>query len=331
LSTNDPITLTDGVDVVTSVPTVLGFHPSRALVAVWTPVGDDIPTGVHVRLPMPQQTGAPQVHALVRAARTYRADRLAVVIVDDQGDPDDLPHNDLVDRARAALNEIGVHEVSAYWTSSTRPGGTVRDYADPARGGTLPDVTSDLRVRGVLAGQVVFNSREEIVALFQPDSRDVIERRHRMLSYAVVYDVPSRMADQLALVLAAIQSPPDPGDDHRIVQLGLALREYAVRDVVMATSLGEDARRAEHLWFVLVRGLPAPERAEAAVLIAVGASVRGDGALANIALDAVDSAMPRHRFASFLRSGRALGMPAEELPRVLKRASEDAMAEIEAE
>ena len=67
-----------------------------------------------------------------------------------------------------------------------------------------------------------------------------------------------------------------------------------------ATS-GPAAAAAEQLWAALVRELPDPEAAEPAALLAVSALLRGDGALANVALDRAEQAWPGHRLTRLLR------------------------------
>ena len=72
-----------------------------------------------------------------------------------------------------------------------------------------------------------------------------------------------------------------------------------------------DADGAEHLWAALARETPDPEAAEPAALLAACALLRGDGALAGIALDRAEQAWPGHRLTGLLRAAWEAGMPPE--------------------
>lgn len=100
-------------------------------------------------------------------------------------------------------------------------------------------------------------------------------------------------------------------DDARVVALALALSDLEVRDAALARCAGADADGAEHLWAALVRETPDPEAAEPAALLAACALLRGDGALAGIALDRAEQAWPGHRLTGLLRAVWAAGMPPE--------------------
>ncbi len=101
-------------------------------------------------------------------------------------------------------------------------------------------------------------------------------------------------------------------DDARVVALALALSDLEVRDAALARCAGgADADAAEHLWAALVREMPDPEAAEPAALLAACALLRGDGALAGIALDRAEQAWPGHRLTGLLRAVWAAGMPPE--------------------
>jgi hypothetical protein len=242
----------------------------------------------------------------------------------------ELPHTDFVELAWHIFTAARMRHMHAYWASSTQPGGIVRSYADPTYGGTISDVPSDHLLQIVQAGRQVFASRDAVADLMRPDAPDVIERRSRLLSRAVVNEARP-CADYLALVRAAVTSPPDSGDDHYFVQQAQALCVYPVRDAVIGMCLGDDADWAEQLWLTLVRGLPAPERAEPAVLIAFAAMLRGDGARANIALEIVEQATPLHWLGSWLHGAQRLHVPREEIRAFVRAIATDAVADIERE
>lgn len=123
---------------------------------------------------------------------------------------------------------------------------------------------------------------------------------------------PDPVVEQaLALVRSALEriarlGPEENLDlsDDDVVSLALALSLPEVRDPCLATSVPVGTRRAafaERLWLALVRATPAPERAQPACLLAYSAYVRGEGALAGMALENALEADPGHVLAGLLK------------------------------
>jgi len=79
-----------------------------------------------------------------------------------------------------------------------------------------------------------------------------------------------------------------------------ALRGPRFRDLALSTCAGPQAAAAEQLWAALARACPGEEAADPAALLAVCALLRGDGALANIALTRAREACPGHRLGAGL-------------------------------
>ena len=102
-------------------------------------------------------------------------------------------------------------------------------------------------------------------------------------------------------------------DDERVVALTRALQIPVVRDAAVAACTGSRPAAAEALWAALARGTPDPEAAEPAALLALMGLLRGDGALANVALRRAESAWPGHHFTETLRGLAAAGIRPSEL------------------
>ena len=102
-------------------------------------------------------------------------------------------------------------------------------------------------------------------------------------------------------------------DDERVVALTRALQIPVVRDAAVAACTGSRPAAAEALWAALARGTPDPEAAEPAALLALMGLLRGDGALANVALRRAESAWPGHHFTETLRGLAAAGIRPGEL------------------
>ncbi len=147
--------------------------------------------------------------------------------------------------------------------------------------------------------------------------------RHRGPGADVVAGIAALDAavDAAALTLAAgtAEGPGGPGtgegwlDDERVLALVRALRLPVVRDAAIASCTGSRPEVMEELWAALTRETPDPEAAEPAALLALSALLRGDGALANVALERAEAAWPAHRLTAILRGLVRAGARPDEL------------------
>ncbi len=248
--------------------------------------------------------------------------------------------------AEAILTARGVPVQSRTWAAGTDAGAAWACYDDCGCRGAVPDEgTTPFAATAVAAGLVARADREELERLVAPTTPGRLRRRARMLTRAIDtgHDLdalcealgtagpdgvptgtdgsPRRGCDAgaagptgRALVENALADAAAGRlclDDARVVALALALSDLEVRDAALARSAGVDADGAEHLWAALVREMPDPEAAEPAALRAACALLRGDGALAGIALDRAEQAWPGHRLTGLLRAVWAAGMPPE--------------------
>ncbi|MFL6125006.1 DUF4192 family protein, partial [Actinophytocola sp.] len=175
-----------------------------------------------------------------------------------------------------------------------------------------------LAVARVAAGEVTYTSRDDLAAQLADPSAD-LDRRAALLRELP----PMSTADAAGLVGEAIRQISETGatgsmfDDEMVVRLAHALTQQVVRDASLAFVLTDpavaDPAAAEQLWFVLTRATPRPEATHPATLLALSAALRGDGVLANIALDTALAADPTNRLASLLRAVLAHGIHPDKL------------------
>ena len=109
--------------------------------------------------------------------------------------------------------------------------------------------------------------------------------------------------------------------DARVLALATALGIDEVRAEALRRCAGPHPAAAEQLWATLTRETPDPEAAEPAALLAMSALLRGDGALANIALDRAERAWPGHAFAALVRRAAMAGLRPSAIREVLTRDS----------
>jgi len=321
--------LRDPSQLVAALPYLLGFHPCDSLVVVTIQPGSPPTVGLVLRADLPppghEHELAEQFCAPLRARGTDAA--MLVVI----GGQECVPAAAAV--LRAALAEQGVVVAHAVWAASTASGARWACLDEPDCAGELPDPdASPLAAAAAASGLVTFTGREELQRLVAPDDDAALQRRAHLLD-AAVQDAaadsgdPAAVARDVRLVRAAVAAAADgrlPTDDHEVVRLAVALSEPLVRDCCLGLCLGGTARAAEQLWLALTRATPAPEVAEPATLAALSAYLRGDGALAGMALDRAIQAWPGHNLSTLLDHVLRTAVPPGRLAQFVADATADA-------
>ena len=316
-----PVRVREPGELVAAVPVLLGFHPRESLVLVATGGGSGRRLGLTLRVDLP-----PPEHVRDHAACAVEHLLLdtpagaAVVVVAAAA----APHVELVGQVVQALERHQVRAHTVLWTESTSEGARWSCYDACECTGVVPDFsTTTFAAAAVTAGQVVWADRRELEALVAPADPERIRRREALLiqatDEALARPDPGAAVDAAVVDAAVADAAADRLvlDDARVVALAGALAVPAIRDAALLQCIGPAAVAAEQLWTALVRETPDPEAAEPAVLLAVSALMRGDGALANIALDRAEHAWPGHRLAAIVRSG-LLGMRPEQIKGLLR-------------
>ncbi|MFD2418775.1 DUF4192 domain-containing protein [Amycolatopsis pigmentata] len=321
------ISVNDPAHLIAAVPHLLGFRPADSVVVIGFggANGKRVDPLVRTGLPAPGDEGA--VAAMLATVFARQPGRAVAVLVvgSDPGpppDPGDVPHRRFVTTLAAAFEARGRPVESTLWTPEIRAGSPWRRYDEPECPGVLPDDSATPVAAAVVSkGFVTFDSREEMERQLDADDPAAVARRERLLR-ARAHDAPADVAEAFREVRSAL-GPVDRGEpdlpDERVLRLAVALSQPRVRDACLAVALppgSERSLRAEALWLALTRKLPAPERAEPAVLLGFSAYVRGDGALARAVLDKAVAAMPGHRLARLLLACLDSAVPPARLHRL---------------
>jgi hypothetical protein len=250
---------------------------------------------------------------------------------------EDLPHSELIGVLREVLGGAGVSVLHASWTAEVRVGEPWRCYDDEQCRGEISDPTaSPLAAALAAAGVVTFDSREELEELVAPEAPEKIASRAAQLD-AMYEDAELERASadgtkrDWEIVLAAIRRTEDGSalTEDDLLRVLIALSDNRVRDLTLSTALGESAIAAERLWISLLRKAPSPELADVAALLAFSAYLRGEGALAGVALERIEATRPDHRLGTLLRQALDAGVPPAELAVIANDAAEDARELIE--
>ncbi|MCZ2839786.1 DUF4192 domain-containing protein [Modestobacter sp. VKM Ac-2985] len=348
------VRLSEPGEVVAALPHLLGFRPRESLVLVSLrgPRGRRLGLTARVDLPAPEHRRQ-VVSGLVRSLLTDGPEAALLVVVSEAADepavpigaPDtppldaaqlDLAHRDLTHEVVLALDAVGVPLREALLVRRDRwwSYDCTAACCAPEAGTPLPAGTSELAAASVVDGQVVEDERAALARRIAPvgflaaeamaracdEVGDALARRTAELGWDVLVE------EGWAAVRAAVEATgPEAGggrlSDREVARLAWGLRDHDLRDRALTLALGESAAAAEVVWTELTRRSPAPLDAAPATLLAVSAWVRGDGALANVALERALHSEPSYTFAGLLRSALDACLSPTEMRRLIRQAT----------
>lgn len=313
-------------EFIAAVPGLLGFTPSQSVVIV-TFTGDK-ESAMHcaLRMDLPQRDHTTTLVAELRMllAKEPISAALPVVVggTDTNDDSSEPPLHEFVAEFRRMAASLGISVAHAFWVDRIERGQLWRCYGDDLCFGSVPDPhTSLVTVTKVAEGEITYGSRDDLAAQLTADPQTDLNRRAALLRQLP----PVTTADALVLVSQAVDQiaagEPTDGllDDDRIVRLVQALTDHEVRDTIMKVALCDHAAAAEHLWSLLTRAAPRPEATHPAFLLAISCAARGDGALANIAIDIALTADQGNRTAELLGAVLTTGLPPRQLRQMLQQ------------
>lgn len=336
---SDVVRLGDPGELVSAVPHLLSFHPVQSLVVIALERLEGSArarVGVSLRVDLPaREFESAMCEAVVAALGRAGATAVTVVVVGGERDPDDdqdlPPRAQLVGEFDLQCVGAGIEMVHAVWAARTAGGSPWECYADRDCRGETPDPGSSvLGAATAVTGAVTYGSREELAELLQPQPQALsgLLRRRQMLT---AQPAPGSGRPELyATVVAALEAAERsqlPTTDEEIVELARALTDTAVRDAALTAMLDERGQAAERLWLELVRQIPGvPHRAAPATMVAVGAYLRGDGAMARVALDVATRAYPSYALAELVAVMLDNACPPQMVRDALTEATADALA-----
>ncbi|GAA1849380.1 DUF4192 domain-containing protein [Pseudonocardia ailaonensis] len=337
---SDPALRVGTEGLLAAVPVLLGFRPRDSLVLVATggPGGRRVGLVLRADLPPPGEIGEFCDMAARSLCRQELSGAAVIVVGGGTAAGGVPPRGDVAAAAGAALRErgVGVHTVA--WVAATEEGANWCCY--PAAGcgcsGLLPDPSSTvLAATAVSRGAVVYGSREELERQVLPAAGS-----GRVWSRSAGSDGTGSVQAGSARAGSAPRGSARAGSAHagsvrggarrtgsagrearrRMLQEALddaeagrllvgpelaegmasAFDEPSFREIALNTCAGPRAAAAEQLWAALARACPGRAAADPAAYLAVCAILRGDGALATIALTRAHEVWPGHLLASSL-------------------------------
>ncbi|MEB3368482.1 DUF4192 domain-containing protein [Saccharopolyspora mangrovi] len=350
---NTEISLSEPGDVLAALPHMLGFHPTNSFVLLTLHDLTSTPkfgASMRMDLPCPSQICLFGEHLLHGPLSRQRAEGVIMVVVGNQPNYEGCPEScsgkchesdetgsdcgppmfDLVDVVRKTLFQAGIVTAHALHVPQVAVGEPWQCYYDESCRGVVAD-PKESPMGAVMAaeGSVTFGSKEELRELVAPESEAVVNRWSAKLDALTEetidsYD-PSRVTEDVRKVFGAIQriAAGSALTEDDLLGVLQAVADIRVRDIVMGTALSELARPAEELWLTLVRKAPEPELVEVAALLAFSAYVRGEGALAGVALERIEHAKPGHNLGALMRQAMDAGIPPAELAVIARHSADD--------
>lgn len=323
MPTDPPITarLHDPGDLIAALPVLLGFYPNQSLVAVH--LRNDRIVLV-ARYDIDRLAIHEQIDNVIIPTSYVPTESIHLVVIaaDVNNSPGELvPHAATVAAVRDRLCQAGIDAPHDVWVAAIRAEATWRCYSHPGCHGRLPDPRSTtLAAAATYAGQVIHPSRQAVADQITPDAHTILARRATLIATRGGRALDVRQG--LRTVRSAIDAASHgllPTSDEQIAELAVALTRPRIRDACFAYALDTHAGAAERLWTALVRATPPPHRAEPAALLAVTAYLRGNGALAILALHAATQAQPGHALTRLVRLAITTGLAPDDIRDAITR------------
>lgn len=337
MTTTDETTtvrLTGRSGLLAAVPALLGFHPAESLVMVCLS-GPRRRVGPVIRIDLddldepatrPGEIAGPVAQLQLHAARY--ADEIAVMCYTER--PGRWAEMDPV---IAALQDGGAGIIDAVRITDGRANSWLpahfRDLADD-QGSPVPDA-ADPQVEEITAA-TAFNGRG-ILADRQALRHSIAgptgsAAAHASASLHTAADgllgrIGATGAIEIDLLRTMSESAVDDGlqqvavtgtvDPATAALIALLLCDIGIRDAVIARAITEIEQPFVPMLIAVARATPDEDAAEICAVLAMAAYRRGDGALAQVAVDRTFESEPNHRLAHLMLAIMAAGMPPADL------------------
>src|ERR1700712_4518919 len=319
-------------DVLTAVPYLLGFHPRRSLVVIGLS-GPRSRVGVTMRIDLADMPPGEMARRAVNALRQDGDDQAVVLVYDPEqetagsggGVPRPgaglVPGEQVVAALRSALRRARISLRDALRVSDGRwwsylchdpaccpPDGSPMKSVDEPGGPSLVAATA------VSAGMTALPDRAALRAGLEPPAPWV---------RAATGQAMDRVADEMVRMVAGAPdgTPADVVDglladlrgyvgrfsgrrpvlsDEEVARTALAMGLIEVRDMVITWTLDDDADALQQLLVEVVRRVEPADAVPATTVLAWCAYLRGQGALAAVALELVAEAEPDYSLTQLL-------------------------------
>jgi len=319
-------------DILAVLPSLCGFPPQESLVLL-SLRGPRRRLGLTARVDLPDLPAEDGL-AVLCAERMAGdgASCVVVVVLSELGRRERLVstvRDALADRSVAVLEAL--HVSSGRWTSYTCAAACCPAEGTPVP--AAPPVLGLVQAEQVASGRVVLPSREDLVQSLAPPSLPAAAAAEQRLEQAAQALLRSRaehgvvaarrgtLEHARALLDRVAAGTPVGPADAAVLAVGLA--DLQARDGVATLILTREQELLSLLVQVARQVVP-PDDAPVCTLLAWTAYARGEGAVANVALDRALAGRPDYSLALLLRSCLDGGVRPEEV-RSLARGTEQVL------
>lgn len=334
MTTTDETTtvrLTGRTGLLAAIPAMLGFHPQESLVMVCLS-GPRRRVGPVIRVDLagPPTLSDEPVAQFQHHARRH-SDEVALICYTEKSDPPAL-----LEAVRAALEADGTAVLDALVVRDGRavPARRSVPSADqhqaPDLGCELPTsdhpqaqamaAASALHGRGILPSRQAL--RDSIAGPRGAAARRSSAALHAAASGLMATIGPTGPIDHVKLLemataavdrgLAEVTGSAGVAAS-TCATIGLLVCDVEIRDALIARSVEESTSPWVPMLSAVARATADQDAAEVCAVLSVAAYRRGDGALAQVAVDRCLSAEPHHRLAHLMMNVMATGLPPAQL------------------
>lgn len=301
-------TLKSPTALVEAIPSILGFPPVDSLVLVVVRPSGAV--GCVLRVDLDDAVRAGTCARLASLVGHDDAEGVVAVIVSRDGALCPVcgeQYRDLIGNLAKELREWDVLALAAVVTGGIEAGSRWHCVDGCGAGGVLADPASSVvAAEAVAGGRRLYRDRDELKAVVTSDAGRAAALAPLLAAAGPVECV----SDALRAALTGVHRVAEGAalTDTEVAGIGATLTDVRVRDRLFTTADSDAAAPAETLWTLLARVLPQPWRAEALMLLAFSAYLRGDGPLAGVALEAAVTEVPAHRLAGLMDTALQSGL-----------------------
>ena len=334
-TTDDTVSLSGRRGLLAAVPALLGFHPEESMVMICLS-GPRRRVGPVIRVDLADHPAAGRASATVGQLQAHarrHADEVAVLCFTEQPLPPAELHELIaaLQRSGTAVLDAAVvrsgHAYSVPGPGRDRPA-RCTDAVTEVPNGEDPQVTA-ITAASIMGGRGILANRQALHASIAGPSGSEAAKASAAVHaaaaglYGAVGSVGSvnrlrlrRMAD-VAVQRALAQATASGGVERaNSASLVLLLCDAAIRDHLIAEVVDDLESPWLPMLIAVARSVPDDQAAEVCAVLAVAAYRRGDGALAQVAVDRCLAAEPDHRLAHLMLGVMAAGLPPADLVRL---------------
>lgn len=311
-------------EIAASLPALLGYHVEKSIVLILLG-GPKHRIRLTMRLDMPERLDEATARAVwqtfIPGVRNAEADEAVIVFVDPQ--PGGV--ESLADALVGGLSDYGVGMRDVLVVADGRFRSLVCDDEQccPPQGNPVPQ-TSALAAAAVTTGTVIRATRDDLRAEIAPPDEDAARRAQKVVAllrstaWAGSLDDPAESFDDYLDTACTAATGPGLSLD-QAARLACLVSVGDFRDMAYLHMVQNDHVAHREVWASVCRQIPRTDTVVPHVLFALAAYLDGHGAMASVALEAVEEVDADHPSVRLISDVIAEGVPPKRLRIALRQ------------